>query len=111
MTMRAQYDRKRRNAKREAGWREVAFHVPEYVKSRLGQIASTYLLSRERVMSYALQHGIELIDRREWSRLAKAEPIRIRRRDAGVCRVCRARLAERRRTGEAVTGEPPPFER
>jgi predicted transcriptional regulator len=92
MTTRAEYDRRRRQAKREAGWREVAFHVPEYVKGRVGQIASTYRLSRETVMQAALERGLALIGKQEWYQRARAVPFRLKRRDAGVCAVCRARL-------------------
>jgi|GEM_PF-1021572 predicted transcriptional regulator len=79
-------------ARRAAGWRWVAFYVPEQNHARIGQLASNHRLSREVVMQYALAQGLTLVDRREWYRLAKAEPFRMKRKDAGLCRECRARL-------------------
>jgi len=99
MTSRAEYDHKRRSAKRAAGWREVAFHVPENVKGRIEQIASTFRLSREAVMQTALERGLAMIERREWYQRAKAIPFRLKRRDAGVCRMCAARLHNARECG------------
>jgi len=78
MTATAEYDRKRQHARREAGWREVALHIPQYVKGRVEQIASTYRLSRETVMQAALERGLAVIGKQEWYQRAKAVPLRLK---------------------------------
>ncbi len=79
-------------ARRAAGWREVAFYVPEQDHARIGQLASTYRLCRTYVMQTSMSRGLAVIGKQEWYQRGKAPKVRLTRRDAGLCRECRARL-------------------
>ncbi len=88
--------------------RLVPIYLPQTVDHRIAQIAATFRVSRARVMMYALERAVHLVEYREWRQLAKAYPIRRRRKDAGVCVVCRRSRAERRPAREAASAADAP---
>ncbi len=83
-------------ARRAAGWRWLKIIAPQEVYMRVGQIASTYKLSRETVTLQATRNGLAWTPLNDWGRLGRAVPLRMRRRDGGLCLMCRQRLREKR---------------
>ena len=71
-------------ARRAAGWRWVAALLPAEYRIRIKQIASTYRLSQQEVMLHGLTLAIYQSPAGYWSRCAKAEKVRMPRKDKGV---------------------------